>query len=146
MNKLACSRFRIWIILIQSSGKGHTCSFENMILNLSICLWIVEVHKLRFNEHKDQSENKRAKSMMQLLIIWLDGDIILKRGDRARHSTNLSSSSYNPISSLFLLPRSSSYLKGRRPRAPCRRGRWSSSSASRLYTPCGKCACRAGTG
>lgn len=33
-----------------------------------------------------------------------------------------------------------------RPQAPCRRGKWRISSASRLYSPCGRCACRAGTG
>lgn len=33
-----------------------------------------------------------------------------------------------------------------RPQAPCRRGRWRTSSASRLYSPRGRCACRAGTG
>lgn len=35
---------------------------------------------------------------------------------------------------------------GRHPLAPCRTDRWKTSSASRLYSPCGKCACRAGTG
>lgn len=34
----------------------------------------------------------------------------------------------------------------RRPRAPCRTGRWRTALASRLYSPCGRCACRAGTG
>lgn len=33
-----------------------------------------------------------------------------------------------------------------RPQAPCRRGRWRTSSASRLYSPRDRCACRAGTG
>lgn len=33
-----------------------------------------------------------------------------------------------------------------RPQAPCRKGRWKTSSASHLYSPRGRCACRAGTG
>lgn len=33
-----------------------------------------------------------------------------------------------------------------RPQAPCRRGRWKTSSASCRYSPRGRCACRAGTG
>lgn len=35
---------------------------------------------------------------------------------------------------------------GRHQLAPCRRDRWRIASASRLYSPCGKCACKAGIG
>lgn len=35
---------------------------------------------------------------------------------------------------------------GQHPQAPCRKGRWRTSWASRLYSPCGRCAYKAGTG